>query len=263
MNLLIFINNSLNNITTLLISADNFIFDGRQHPILHEFFESLKFNDIKKEFKLLNFLFHAKIYNISNIHRLLSYELVVLSIGAFDKITFNSFVNFFSSSDFRQKSHLIRLKISLNNSVIDTNEVFADLIKIFTQFPKQIDEISFYSSLIISYEQIEEILALINYNKLIKVFMMFNIRSINKDKKLEELSESDLINVESDACITMENMMTLYRIKKNKNISNKIINLLINLKNKNPRIIDYKIYSKIERFLSVNERKNVIIQFKS
>ena len=58
--------------------------------------------------------------------------------------------------------------------------------------------------------------------------------------------------------------MALYRIKKNnKNISNKIINLLINLKNKNPRIIDYKIYSNIERFLSVNERKNVIIQFKS
>ena len=263
MNLLIFINNSLNNITTLLISADNFIFDGRQHPILHEFFESLKFNDIKKEFKLLNFLFHAKIYNISNIHRLLSYELVVLSIGAFDKITFNSFVNFFSSSDFRQKSHLIRLKISLNNSVIDTNEVFADLIKIFTQFPKQIDEISFYSSLIISFEQIEEILALINYNKLIKVFMMFNIRSINKDKKLEELLESDLINIDKDTVINMADMTESHCIKRDKNTTDKIINLMMNLKKINPMFFKYNIYSHIERFLCHNDKKELIIQFKS
>jgi hypothetical protein len=263
MNLFIFINNSLNNIKTLLISADNFIFDGRQHPILHEFFESLKFNDITKEFKLLNFLFNAKIYNISNIHRLISFELVVLSIGAFDKTTFDSFVDFFSSSDFRQKSNLIRLKISLNNSIIETNEVYSNLIKLFTKFPKQIDEISFYSSLIISYKQIEKILALINYNKLVKVFMMFNIRSINKDKKLEELLESDLINIDKDSVITMEDMTESHCIKRDNNNTDKIINLMMNLKKINPMFLKYNIYSNIERFMCPNDKKEVIIQFKS
>jgi hypothetical protein len=263
MNLFIFINNSLNNIKTLLISADNFIFDGRQHPILHEFFESLKFNDITKEFKLLNFFFNAKIYNISNIHRLISFELVVLSIGAFDKTTFDSFVDFFSSSDFRQKSNLIRLKISLNNSIIETNEVYSNLIKLFTKFPKQIDEISFYSSLIISYKQIEKILALINYNKLVKVFMMFNIRSINKDKKLEELLESDLINIDKDSVITMEDMTESHCIKRDNNNTDKIINLMMNLKKINPMFFKYNIYSNIERFMCPNDKKEVIIQFKS
>ena len=102
-----------------------------------------------------------------------------------------------------------------------------------------------------------------NYNQLINIFMLFNIKSIEKDKKLEELLETDITNFENDGCINLENAMQLFRIKRNKNITNKIINLLINLNKKNPKIVDYKIYFEIKKFLCVNERKKVIIQFKS
>ena len=263
MNLIIFINNSLNNIKTLLIISENFIFDGRKYPILTDFFDSLQFNDINKDFKLLNLCFQVKIFHISNIHRLLSYNLVYLSIGAFDLISFNSFINFFCSKNFREKSNLAKLKITLNNTVIEIKEVYDSIVKLFNEFPKKMDEISLYTSLIISYKQIKEILNMINYNQLINVFMMFNLKSINKDKKLEEFLESDLNNAENDTCITLENMIDLIRIKKDENISNKIINLMINLKKKNPRFINYNIYTNIEKFLCQNERKNVIIQFKS
>ena len=66
MNLLIFINNSLNNIKTLLIIAENFIFDSRKYPILYDYLENLKFNDTNQEFKLLNLCFLVKMFNINN-----------------------------------------------------------------------------------------------------------------------------------------------------------------------------------------------------
>ena len=262
-NLFIFINNSLNNIKTLLISADNFIIDGRQHPILDQFFEALDFNNMNKEFKLLNLCFNARMYHLKNIHKILSIDLVYLSIGAFDYVTFNAFVGFFSSSKFRRKSNMINLKISLNNSATDINEVYDNIIKLFTQFPDQMDEINLSTSLNISYQQIEKLVSLINYNKLSKVLMVFNVRSISKDKKLDYLLESDLINFDKDSCITLENFMDTRAIKKDKDISNKIINLMINLKKINPGILKYNIYSHIERFLCKNSKKSVIIQFKS
>ena len=262
-NLFIFINNFLNNIKTLLISADNFIIDGRQHPILDEFFEALDFNNTNKEFKLLNLCFNARMYYLKNVHRLLSIDLVYLSIGAFDYVTFNAFIGFFSLSKFRRKSNLINLKISLNNSATDINEVYDNIIKLFTQFPDQMDEINLSSSLTISYQQIEKLISLINYNKLSKVLMVFNVRSISKDKKLEYLLDSDLINFDKDSCITLENFMDTRAIRKDKDITNKIINLMINLKKINPGILKYNIYSHIERFLCENNKKSVIIQFKS
>ena len=262
-NLFIFINNSLNNIKTLLISADNFIIDGRQHPILDEFFEALDFNNTNKEFKLLNLCFNARMYYLKNVHRLLSIDLVYLSIGAFDYVTFNAFIGFFSLSKFRRKSNMINLKISLNNSATDINEVYDNIIKLFTQFPDQMDEINLSSSLTISYQQIEKLISLINYNKLSKVLMVFNVRSISKDKKLEYLLDSDLINFDKDSCITLENFMDTRAIRKDKDITNKIINLMINLKKINPGILKYNIYSHIERFLCENNKKSVIIQFKS
>ena len=263
MNLFIFINNSLNNIKTLLISADNVIIDERQHPILDQFFNELNFNDSNQEFKLLNLCFNAKMYYIKNIYKLLSKDLIYLSIGAFDYVTFNSFVDFFCSKNFRQKSNLINLKISLNNSAFDVNYVYDNIIKLFTQFPNQMVEINLTTSLIISYEQIEKIFSKINYNKLIKVLMEFNIRSINKDKKLEDLFDGDLIDIDKDTCITIDDFMDSRTLRKDNNISNNIINLMINLKKINPDFLNHNIYSNIERFLCHNDKKSVIIQFKS
>ena len=263
MNIFIFINNTLNNITNLTIIAENFILDKRKHQVFDDFLESLKFNDINKEFKIRNLIFQVRMFHINNIYRLISYNLTYISIGAFDYITFNSFVNFFSSENFREKSKLVKLKITLNNTVFEIEKVYNDIITLFTKFPKKMDEISIFTHLIISYQRLKNLLLMTNYNQLINIFMEFNIKSIKQDKKLEELLESDIINVENDACITMENMLDLYRTKRNKNISKNIINLLMNLKKINQRIIDCKIYSNIERFLCVNERKNVIIQFKS
>ena len=263
MNIFIFINNTLNNITNLSIIAENFILDKRKYEILDSFLESLDFNDLNKEFKIEKLIFNVKMIHINNIYRLISYNLTYLSIGEFDYITFNSFVNFFISKNFRDNSNLIKLKITLSRTIFEINTIYSDLIKLFTKFPKKMDEIIILTSLIISYKKLKDLLLMTNFNQLVNIFMLFNIKSIEKDKKLEELLETDLINFENDGRINLENAMFLYRIKRNKNITHKIINLIINLKKKNPGIIDYQIYFKIKRFLCPNERKKVIIQFKS
>ena len=263
MNIFIFINNTLNNIINLSIIAENFILDKRKYEILDNFLESLDFNDLNKEFKIEKLIFNVKMIHINNIYRLISYNLTYLSIGEFDYITFNSFVKFFISKNFRDNSNLIKLKITLSRTIFEINTIYSDLIKLFTKFPKKMDEIIILTSLIISYKKLKDLLLMTNFNQLVNIFMLFNIKSIEKDKKLEELLETDLINFENDGRINLENAMFLYRIKRNKNITHKIINLIINLKKKNPGIIDYQIYFKIKRFLCPNERKKVIIQFKS
>ena len=261
-NIFIFINNTLNNIKTLSLVAENFIFDGRKHPFLSDFLDSLNFNLFEKDFKINNLTFQVRMFNIKNIYRLISSNLTYLSLGSLDYITFDGFINFFISKEFKTNSKLIKLKINLNSTVFDLNKVYPKIKKLFSDIPKKLDEISLNTSLIISYEELKNLLISTNYNQLINILMTYNIKSINKDKKFQELIDNDLINIESDTCINMDNMIALYKVKKNKIIINKIINLMMNLTRKNENIMKFNIYSEIERFLCQKERKNVIIQFK-
>ena len=92
--------------------------------------------------------------------------------------------------------------------------------------------------------------------------MQFNIKSISNDKKLKENLECDINNDDRDVCIKTDNLVELYKIKRNKKITNKIINTMIGLTKKNKGMIKYNIYTNIEKFLCSNEKKNAIIQFK-
>jgi adenine-specific DNA-methyltransferase len=81
------------------------------------------------------------------------------------------------------------------------------------------------------------------------------IDRINEGKKL--------LTADGLSCITIDDFMDSRTLRKDNNISNNIINLMINLKKINPDFLDYNIYSNIERFLCHNDKKSVIIQFKS
>jgi hypothetical protein len=261
LDIFIFIDNTLNNIKTLSINAENFIFDNRKNPILNDFFGKLTFY-LNKENKLTNLTFQVRFYNIINIYRLIPYNLTYLSLGSFDYETFNSLVNYMTSGDFSKRSKLSKLKINLNNSVFQIHKVYNNIVKLYTEYPKALTEISMYSFLNISYNQLINLLMKTNYNTLKNIFMQFNVKSILKDKKLEEKLECDITNIDRDACIKTDNLVEIYNIKRNKKNTNKIINCLIGLSKKNKGILKYNIYTKIEKYLCLKERKNVIIQFK-
>ena len=157
---------------------------------------------------------------------------------------------------------MTKLKINLNNSVFEIHKVYNNIVKLYTEYPKALDEISMYSFLNISYIQLIDLLIKTNYNTLINIFMQFSIKSILKDKKLEEKLECDITNADRDVCIKNDNLVELYKIRRNKKNTYKIINFMIGLSKKNKGILKYNIYTKIEKCLCLKEKKNVIIQFK-
>ena len=261
LDLFIFIDNSLNNIKTLRINAENFIFDSRKNPILNNFCDKLSFY-LNDENKLTNLTFQARFYNINNIYRLIPYNLTYLSLGSFDYNTFYYFVYYLTSSEFNERSKLNKLKINLNNSVIEIDKVYDSIIRLYTEYPKGLSEISLYTHLCIKYKQLTDLLMKTNYNTLDNIFIEFNLKSILNDKELEKKLEYDLTNVDKEVCIQIDNLVELYRVKRNKKLSERIIGNMMLLGKKNKDIMKYNIYSNIEKFLCPNEKKIVIIQFK-
>ena len=260
LNIFIFIDKSLNNIKTLSINAENFILDSRKNPILNDFFDKLTFY-LNKDNKLTSLTFQVKFYKINNIYRLIPYNLTDLSLGSFDYVTFSCLVNYLISGEFSERSKLKKLKIYLNNSVFQINIIYQKIIELYTKYPKQLTEIILYTYLNITYMQLVNLLMKTNYNTLDNIFMQFNIKSILKDKKLEEKLECDISNADRGVCIKIDNIVELYKIKRNKKDSNKIINLIMNLSKRNKGIMKYNIFTNIEKYLSSNEKKTVLIQF--
>ena len=180
LDLFIFIDSSLNNIKTLSLNSENFVFDSRKYPILNDFCDKLSFY-LKKEHKLTNLTFQVKFYNIRKIYRFIPYNLSNLSIGSLDYETFNCLVDYLTSSDYSIRTKLYKLKISLNNSVVDINKdkIYETIIRLFAEFPKGLSEISLYTYLIISYEQLYNLLIKSNYSTLLNIFIQFSIKSFN------------------------------------------------------------------------------------
>ena len=262
LDLFIFIDSPLNNIKTLTLNSENFIFDSRKYPILNDFCDKLHFY-LKKDHKLTSLTFQVKFYRINKIYRFIPYNLTYLSIGSLDFQTFNCLVDYLTSADFSIRTKLNKLKINLNNSIVDINKdrIYETIVRLFAEYPKGLSEISLYSFLIISYEQLNNLLLKTNYNTLPNIFMQFSSKSILKDKELEKKLECDLTNTEKNICIKADNYIDLYTVRRNKNITNILINLLMHLGEKNKGIMQYNIYSNIEKFLCNKDKKKVIIQF--
>ena len=76
---------------------------------------------------------------------------------------------------------LKKLKINLNNSVFQINKIYKNIIKLFTEYPKELTEISMYTFLNISYLELMNLLKKTNYNTLTNIFVQINAKSILKD----------------------------------------------------------------------------------
>lgn len=263
LNLFILLDSSNNNLKNLTLIAENFIFDSRKYPILNDF--CVKINLFtKKNHRMQSFTFHAKIYKMPSIYRFIPYNLTYLSIGSLDYETFGGLVDYLTSSDFGVRTKLRQLKISLNNSLIDINQknLYDILIRLFVDYPKEIKEISLYTFLIISYEQLYNLLIKTNYNTIPNIFLQFSLKSIINDSKLKKKLESDVNNEIKNTNLIIDNFLELKTVKRNNEQTNKIINLMMNLERINKNILNYGLFCNIEKFLCPNERKKIIIQFR-
>ena len=264
LNLFILINSPLNsNIKHLSLVAENFILDTRKYPLLNDFCDKLNFYK-KTNHKMQSLTFHVKFYRLPKIYRFIPTNLIFLSIGSLDYETFENLVNYLTSSDFGINSKLAQLKISLNNSLIDIHEknLYDILLRLFTEYPKGLKELSLHTYLIVPYDELRNILMKTNYNTLGNIFLQFSVKSILNGKNLEEKLEHDLTEDDKNLSLNTDSFFDLYAIKRDNAVTNKIINLLMNLGKINKDVLQYSIYSNIEKFLCPKELKKVLIRFK-
>lgn len=256
LDLFIIIDTISKSINSLTLRAENFIFDSRKNPILNDFCDKLHFY-LNKKHKLKCLIFQVRFYRIQKIYRFIPYNLEYLSIGSLDYETFNCLVDYLTSSEYSMRTQLTKLTIKLNNSVLDISKdkIYENIVRLLTEYPKKLTEINLCTFLIISFHHLYNLLIKTNYNTLPNIFMQFSSKSYSKDKELEKY-------LEKNVSLKGEKIMKLYTIIRKDDISNKLVNLMMHLGLKNKDIMQYNIYSNIEKFLCQKEKKKVLIQFK-
>ena len=258
LNLFTFIDSNKNNLDTLSVQAEHLIFDYRKYTILYSFFDNLALSNNQKN-KITSLTYQVTFYNIINIYKLIPYNIENLSLGSFDTQTFESFMNYITSSDFCIHSSLTKLQINLNKSLINYADCKDNLIRLITEYPKNLKEINIYTHLIISYDKLKCLLLKTNYNTLENIFLQINIKSLN-DKEYKDKYKNLLYY---DNIIIERNFITLFYAIRKKKTTNKILNIMKKLSLKiNKNFSDYNIFSHIEKYIVKNDKKVNILQFK-
>ena len=101
-----------------------------------------------------------------------------------------------------------------------------------------------------------------NYNTLTYLFLQLSIKSFITKRSADEKFEYDTTSETRNMNLKIDNLLKLYTIKRNNDLSNVIVNLLMNLGKINGNIFNYAIFEKIEKFLCPKELKKVTIEFK-
>ena len=251
-------NNSKNALNSFTIIAENLFLDNRKHPFLNHFFDSLII--YKKNNLLLEKLtLKIKINGITNIYKMIPYHVVYLSLGSFDLESFESFVEYITSVEFNTHSKVKKIYITLSNKIISIEECFDLLLRLLVEHPKSLEEICIYTSLYADYDHIKKLLEKTNYNKIEKIFIQFNKKSL-EDKKLREKYGFKLQKLKDSKDY---NFLDLYYVKKNEKNKDKILKTMYNIGKKyNRQFMDYNIFIALEKYINNKDKKNNIIQYK-
>ena len=258
LNLFIFIDSNKNNLDTLSVQAEQLIFDYRKYTVLYSFFDKLTLSNNPKN-KITSLTYQVIFYNIVNIYKIIPYNIENLSLGSFDIQTFEEFINYITSSDFCVHSSLTKLQINLNKTLINYDDCKDNLIRLITDYPKNLKEINIYTHLIINYDNLKHLLLKTNYNTLENIFLQINIKSLNdkgyKDKYINQLFYNNII--------IEKNFITLFYVIRKKKDTNKILNVMNKISLKiNKNFSNYNIFSNIEKYIVKNDKKVNILQFK-
>ena len=149
-----------NKIKKLTLLSPYTIFDNRSENNIDELFKDIHIYKKCNVLKELNLQF--QFYDIKYIKNLISTNLVVLSIGDLDIISFDKLVNYLTSYNFSINSALERLNIKLLNKITSFNtEIKVILRKLFNIKIKTLLELGLFTNLIINSKA--------NYSYLIKI----------------------------------------------------------------------------------------------
>ena len=249
-------NTSYYTLNSFTIIAENLIFDNRKHPFLNHFFNNITIFK-KKNLHLNKLTIKFKIFEITNIYKIIPYNINYLSLGYLDLSTFQYFVEYITSIEFNIHSKIKSLQISLGNTIISIEKCYNLLLKLLIDYPKNLEEISIFTSLTINYVQIRNLLEKTNYNTIEKIFIQFNKNSL-EDNDLKNRYEKIQLKDNKDI-----DFINLFFIKRNEKNKEKILKIIYKVGNKyNKKFMDYNIFLCIEKFISDKDKKQIIIKYK-
>ena len=259
-NIFIAIDNMKLTLSTFNLQTSNFFFDGNKYPFLDEFFGKLCIYS-NHELILSKLTCQMKFKNITNIYRIIPYNVTQLSIGELDYQTFIHFTEYITSSQFSRHSQLYKLKLYLSNNLISIDECYEYLLRLITEYPKGLKEIGINTHFIIKKEQMDNLLKSVDYNTIESLYMNFNNQSL-KDQGYE-LIKKDIFFTNEINLLNEGNYIKIYFTKRtNKSIVNIRDNIMTNLSLKyNKDFLDYDIFKSLERFICEKEKKKYVIQF--
>ena len=259
-NIFIAIDNMKLTLSTFNLQTSNFFFDGNKYPFLDEFFGKLCIYS-NHELILSKLTCQMKFKNITNIYRIIPYNVTQLSIGELDYQTFIHFTEYITSSQFSRHSQLYKLKLYLSNNLINIDGCYEYLLRLITEYPKGLKEIGINTHFIIKKEQMDNLLKSVDYNTIENLYMNFNNQSL-KDKGYE-LIKKDIFFTNEINLLNEGNYIKIYFTKRtNKSIINIRDNIMTNLSLKyNKEFLDFDIFKSLERFICEKEKKKYVIQF--
>ena len=260
LNIFISIDNMKLNLKTFNLQTSNFFFDGNKYPFLLDFLDKIYIFS-NSELNLTKLTCQMKFKNITNIYRIIPYNVMQLSIGELDYETFIYFIEYITSSQFSTHSNLLKLKINLSNSLLDIDNAYEYLIKLFTEYPKGLKEIGINTQFIINKEQIDFLLKQMDYNTLENIF--FNFNKLSLDEKGFETIKNDIFIASNENVLNNNNYMKLYFTKRTiKSTAFIMSNIMNNLSIKyNKFFMDYNIFKNMEKYICEKEEKKYMIKF--
>ena len=222
-NIIILINMKNCPIETIKFLAPNLVFDNRRFPGIIDFFDDINIQETNTIIK--NIHIQLQLYETVNIRNIISTNLISLTLGDFDEITFASFTKYITSKAFRTKSKLKTISIGLLGIVTNFVEIKDHFEKITNVYISTLESFTFHSHLIISKDDYQMILCYLNYSFIKSFLLEFNIRArdevqalLRKNKQTNELKVNYIKEEDKENAYKSINVLYMKlkkRIKKN------------------------------------------------
>ena len=222
-NIIILINMKNCPIETIKFLAPNLVFDNRRFPGIIDFFDDINIQETNTIIK--NIHIQLQLYETVNIRNIISTNLISLTLGDFDEITFASFTKYITSKAFRTKSKLKTISIGLLGIVTNFVEIKDHFEKITNVYISTLESLTFHSHLIISKDDYQMILCYLNYSFIKSFLLEFNIRArdevqalLRKNKQTNELKVNYIKEENKENAYKSINVLYMKlkkRIKKN------------------------------------------------
>ena len=170
------------NIKVLKILSPYSRFDCRTNPSIEELFEEIDYQKNNKKLEKLSL--QIQFFNMKNICNLITTNLIFISIGDLDEISFVYLVNSLYSIKFTQNSHLKEISLKLLSMITSFEQIKLPLKKLFAISINSLKKIKLSTNLIFEDEkEFKDLNQIMNYNFFETYNLEINVKLNNEEKE--------------------------------------------------------------------------------